>query len=72
MKTALLLTFLLASVVVTTMGQLYMFGLHQKLDNGLEKAAAAGLEKRETEKRDIAEVLVGYKKLESSSDQARK
>ena len=71
MKTTLLMTFLLTSVVMTTMGQ-YMFGLHQKLDNGMEKAAAAGLEKRETEKRDIAEVLVGYKKLESASDQDRK
>ena len=43
----LLLTFLLASVVMTTL-RYYKYGLHQELDNGVDQEAAYWPEKKDT------------------------
>ena len=70
MKTALLLTFLLAStVVMTTLGQPFIgpFGL----DSGLEKAAVQELEKKDTDKRITADGPGGIPKLGSSSGKSK-
>ena len=70
MKTALLLTFLLASfVVMTTMGQNgYGYGLSWILGHRLEKAAVVGLEERDTGRRGITGDKETIKKLGSSSN----
>ena len=47
MKITLLLTFPLASVVMTTLED-YKNGLHQKLDNGVDQDAAYWPEKKDT------------------------
>ena len=70
MKTALLLTILLASsVVMTTMGQRFRgrFGLN----SGFEKAAVHELEKKDTEKRIIGDGLGWINKLGSSSGKSK-
>ena len=61
MKIALLLTFLLAADVMTTMGE---YGRDWYWYRGLEKDAVKGLEKKDTQKRDTAEVPKMFKKLE--------
>ena len=70
MKTALLLTFLLASsVVMTTLGQIIRgrFGLN----GGFEKAAVAELEKKDTEKRITADGPGWIKPLGSSCGKSK-
>ena len=65
MKTALLLTFLLASVIVTTRGQ---YGWPWIYGGRLEKAAVVGLEERDTGRRGITGDQETIKKLGSSSN----
>ena len=70
MKTALLLTFLLASsLVMTTLGQIIRgrFGLN----SGFEKAAVHELEKKDTEKRTIADGPGWLNKLGSPSGKSK-
>ena len=56
MKTTLLLTFLLASVVMTTLGD-YKYGQHQELHNGVDEEAAYWPEKKDTVTTDITNDL---------------
>ena len=61
MKIAFLLTFLLAAVVMTTMGE---YGRDWYWYHVMEKDAVKVLEKKDTKKRDTAEVPKMFKKLE--------
>ena len=65
MKTLLFVTFLLASVVVTTRGQ---YGWYRRLGHRLQKAPVVGLEERDTGTRGITGDQETIQKLGSSSN----